>query len=105
MRDQYCICDFPRFDSSDTFSVCKSCGRQNDLGLFRHFGEAVLNKMQAEEEEKYEKARLKIIDLMDNNDYLCLHKRCIECHGTGKTDIGIDCIHYISCPCKDCNPS
>ena len=34
----------------------------------------------------------------------CLHKTCPECNGTGKKKDGTQCIHYISCPCKKCNP-
>ena len=34
----------------------------------------------------------------------CMHDTCSSCHGTGiKTD-GTSCVHYISCPCKRCNP-
>lgn len=36
-------------------------------------------------------------------DIHCLHKECDKCHGSGVTAQGFDCIHMISCPCKNCS--
>lgn len=35
----------------------------------------------------------------------CLHDQCTECHGSGVTSKGDQCIHHISCPCPKCTPS
>jgi hypothetical protein len=37
------------------------------------------------------------------DDPKCLHRSCPECHGTGKRQNGVICVHYISCPCKRCS--
>lgn len=36
-------------------------------------------------------------------DIKCLHLTCSQCKGTGIKKDGTPCIHYISCPCKNCN--
>ena len=39
----------------------------------------------------------------DQND-LCLHNQCSECHGTGIKSDGGCCFHNLSCSCKRCSP-
>lgn len=34
----------------------------------------------------------------------CIHEKCSTCHGTGVKENGQQCVHYISCNCKKCNP-
>ncbi len=40
----------------------------------------------------------------NSNIQSCLHDRCTDCKGTGKKENGSSCFHYLSCPCKKCNP-
>jgi len=37
-------------------------------------------------------------------DNKCLHRTCSECNGSGTKKDGSPCMHYISCPCKQCTP-
>lgn len=34
----------------------------------------------------------------------CLHDSCPNCHGTGRSRLGI-CVHNISCQCPKCTPT
>ena len=35
-------------------------------------------------------------------DIKCLHLICSQCKGTGIKKDGTRCVHYLSCPCKNC---
>lgn len=35
----------------------------------------------------------------------CMHDACTKCHGTGKTESGELCVHFVYCNCKKCSPT
>ncbi len=49
-----------------------------------------------------DKFKEKFIGIWENEE--CLHRQCSECNGSGVKKDGSACVHYISCPCKQCTP-
>lgn len=84
---------------------CSFCLHSNDLCTCVS-SKVLLKQIQSNEESKADKARNKILEIIENKKNSdCYHDRCSECNGTSVKGNGTYCVHYISCPCKKCSPN
>lgn len=66
-----------------------------------------MDRRQYEEDLK-ERRKRHLAAINAQNDFNwrpCMHDQCEQCHGTGVTTTGQQCVHMISCPCPKCSPT